>query len=558
MISSSFLAPPTGCVHCSLARARFGVLFYALCAFLVISIHILCAPVVLQAQPNGGNVYQQIRKFSDVLNLVQRNYVDTVDLQKITEAAIRGLLQQLDPHSVYLPAKLQKQEDEKFQGNYAGIGILFRIINDTITVLAPTIGGPSEKLGIRCNDKIVKIDNASAIGMKLDEVPTKLKGAPGTRVTVHIKREGSPSLIPYTIVRDAVPIKSVDAGYIIEGTDVGHIYVNKFAATTTDEVVETAHKLRKMGMKRLILDLRWNGGGLLGQAFALADEFIPAGKTIVFTKTRGGAMGETLMSTRGGSLEQIPLVVLINAGSASASEIVSGAVQDLDRALVVGETSFGKGLVQMPYTLPDSSAVRITIARYYTPSGRSIQRDYKDRSKYYNLDGREALEEGSNFEHTNEKDSTRPKYKTSSGRTVYGGGGIVPDFIVKSDTLSLFMRTLAKAGALTEFADSYILTNGNTIRETYNRDIALFLQRFSFDDKDMATLKSIALQRKVQWNDDNFKAQEKDIRRYLKGLLTTYIWMTQPEFTEAFAQRKEIDKAVELFPEATKIARLAR
>jgi carboxyl-terminal processing protease len=514
-------------------------------------------PILVQAQQKSTTINQQIMKFNDVLNLAYRNYVDTVDINNLTESAIRGLLSRLDPHSVYIPAKQQEDETDKFKGNYAGIGVLFKIVNDTITVLAPSINGPSEKLGIRCNDKIVKINNENAVGLKQSDVPPKLRGEEGTRVTVHIKRDGSPDLIPYTITRDAVAIKSVDAAYMLDGGEVGYVYVNKFAATTTAEVVEATQRLKKQGMKKMILDLRSNGGGLLGQAFALADEFIPLGKTIVFTKTRGGQVGESFVSTRGGALEQIPLVVLINSGSASASEIVSGAMQDLDRGLVVGETSFGKGLVQIPYTLADGSAVRITTARYFTPSGRCIQRDYRDKSKYYALEGRADVEEGLNLDHKGEKDSTRPKYRTISGRVVYGGGGIVPDYVVKSDTASKLMQSLFRSALYIEFCDKYVLANGNALRETYNRDIAQYLQKFELDEKAMNDLRVLAKSRKVEWDEAEFKTNEDFLKRFLKGWLTTYLWTASNEFAEVYMQRKEVDKAVALFPEAMKVAKFS-
>jgi carboxyl-terminal processing protease len=534
---------------------QFALPMFALPIFAIICV--LLSPVLTHAQQKGGTtVNQQIMKFSDVLNLAYRNYVDTVDMSALTESAIRGLLSKLDPHSVYIPAKQQEDETDKFKGNYAGIGVLFKIVNDTITVLAPSINGPSEKLGIRCNDKIVKINNENAVGLKQSDVPPKLRGEEGTRVTVHVKREGSPDLIPYTITRDAVAIKSVDAAYMLD-SETGYVYVNKFAATTTSEVVEAAQRLKKQGMKKLVLDLRSNGGGLLGQAFALADEFIPPGKTIVFTKTRGGQVGESFVSTRGGSLEQIPLVVLINSGSASASEIVSGAMQDLDRGLVVGETSFGKGLVQIPYMLADGSAVRITTARYFTPSGRCIQRDYKDKGKYYALEGRAEVEEGLNLDHKGEKDSTRPKYRTVSGRVVYGGGGIVPDYVVKSDTASKLMQTVFRSALYIDFCDKYVLMNGNTLRETYNRDIAQYLQKFEFDDKAIDELRSLAKAKKLDWDDAEFKANEEYLKRFLKGWITTYLWTASNEFAEVYMQRREVDKAIALFPEAAKVAKFS-
>jgi carboxyl-terminal processing protease len=512
----------------------------------------LCA--VAQEQ---NNTMSQIRKFGDIINLINQNYVDSVNLPQITESAIRGMLQKLDPHSTYLPPKVRESEAERFQGNYFGIGVLFRMMQDTITVLTPLIGGPSERLGVLCGDKIVKINGENAIGLKTDDVPKKLKGERGTKVTVHIKREGSPNLIPITIAREGVPIRTVDASWIIEGTDIGYIYVNKFAATTVTEVQQAALNLKVQGMKKLILDLRNNAGGYLQQAFGLVDEFVPAGKTIVYTKARNEVLSERYFSTRAGNLENIPLIVLINSGSASASEIVSGAIQDLDRGLVVGETSFGKGLVQVPYQLADGSELRLTIARYYTPSGRSIQRSYAgDRSKYYALEGREDVEEGANLDHKHENDTTpRPKFKTAAGRTVYGGGGIVPDYVVKNDTASKFMRSMSRAGVIQDFADNIIVKHGNDFRAKYAKDIVQFLQKYDLDEKALAELKRTATERKVDWKDDDFVRDAAILNRSIKALLTTYIWNTSSEFVESYVENKEVEKAVQLFPEAMKIAR---
>lgn len=513
-------------------------------------------PRSLAAQEQN-NTMTQIRKFGDIINLINQNYVDSVNLPQITESAVRGMLQKLDPHSTYLPPKVRESEAERFQGNYFGIGVLFRMMQDTITVLTPLIGGPSERLGVLCGDKIVKINGENAVGLKTDDVPKKLKGERGTKVTVHIKREGSSNLIPLTISREGVAIRTVDASWMIEGTDIGYIYVNKFAATTVSEVQQAAANLKLQGMKKLILDLRNNAGGYLQQAFGLVDEFIPAGKTIVYTKARNEVLSERYFSTRAGSLENIPLIVLINSGSASASEIVSGAIQDLDRGLVVGETSFGKGLVQVPYQLADGSELRLTIARYYTPSGRSIQRSYAgDRSKYYALEGREDVEEGANLDHKHENDTTpRPKFKTAAGRTVYGGGGIVPDYVVKNDTASKFMRSMSRAGVIQDFADNIIVKHGNEFRAKYAKDIVQFLQKYDLDSTALSELKRTATDRKVEWKEEDFVRDTAILNRSIKALLTTYIWNTSPEFVESYVENKEVEKAVQLFPEAMKIAR---
>lgn len=507
---------------------------------------------------SDGNIFQDIRKFSDVLNLASRNYVDTVNTSQLTESAIIALLKDLDPHSVYLPAKKKQDEEERFRGNYPGVGILFRMTKDTITVLVPIIGGESERLGIMCADKIVTINGNSAVGIPMDSVPKLLKGPSGTRVSVGVKREDTPGLIPFTITRGPVPLKTIDAYYILEGTDIGYIYLNKFAETTHFEFIKAVKELKQKGMKKLILDLRWNSGGIMTQATAIIDEFIDGRKRILYTKGRRGDMSEEFYSTAGGELTDIPLVVLINYSSASASEIVAGAIQDLDRGVIVGTTSFGKGLVQRQYPLEDGSAFRLTISRYYTPSGRSIQRDYTDREKYYALDGVADLEEGENFQHTGEADTSRPRFITARGRTVLGGGGIVPDYIVAHDTIGAFTRELLRQGVISAVVDELVLSKGNDIRRVFNKELDLFIKRFSIDDNVISLLKAKAEENKLTWKEDEFIAERDQIDRVVRVWITNYIWSTSNEFLEAYIREKQIKKAIEMFPEAEKYSQLYR
>ncbi len=400
---------------------------------------------------SSDNVFFQLGKFQDAFNLVYRNSVDPVESQKLVEKAIRCMLEDgmEDPYAEYFPPKQREQWNENFQANYQGIGVSFRVIQDTITIIIPMIGGPSDKLGLECNDKIIKINGENAIGIATDSVPKRLKGPAGTSVTVTIKRAGRDPF-DVTIARGRIPISTVDAYYMVENSDIGYIYLNRFAETTTQEVVDAAQELRKQGMKKLILDLRYNGGGLLDQAWRLADEFVRGGKTLVYTKARNEAMNQTFTSTDGGALEDLPVVVLVNVGSASASEILAGALQDLDRALVVGETTFGKGLVQQVYSFNDGSGMKFTTAKYYTPSGRLIQREFKTKEEFAKLERKELAKEGANLDHgadvahAAKKDSARPVFKPVSGRTVYGGGGIVPDYVVKTDTISKLLKSFNK------------------------------------------------------------------------------------------------------------------
>ncbi|MCX7930162.1 MAG: S41 family peptidase [Chlorobi bacterium] len=507
---------------------------------------------------SGDSVYDQVEKFSTILNMAAKNYVEEVDTQKLTEAAIKGMLAELDPHSVYIPPKEMKRVEEDFRGSFEGIGVEFDIINDTITIVSPIAGGPSEKLGILPGDKIVKIDGENAVGMSREDVPKKLRGPKGTVVTVGIKREGEPKLLEFVITRDKIPLYSVTATYMVPSTDIGYISLNRFAATTYREFMESIAKLRQQGMKRLVLDLRNNPGGYMDQARLIADEFIPAGYKIVYTKARRPEFEEVYTSTSGGSLEKTPVVVLINGGSASASEIVSGALQDLDRGLVIGETSFGKGLVQRQYELGDGSGLRLTIARYYTPSGRLIQRPYKDKDKYYRGEGRIEADEEENLSHDAEKiDTTRPVFRTLSGRKVYGGGGITPDYFVKSDTINTLSRQLRSKGVFFEYVtNEYLKVHSTALHQRYGDDIYRFAQEFTVTDDMIAGLKALSTKKGIEWNDGLYYQDKDFIRTELKARVAYGLFGSTGSSLVYIPLDRQLKKAIELLPEAARIARL--
>lgn len=516
---------------------------------------------------SSDNVYSLKQKFDHVFNMTYKNYVDEVDASKLTEGAIKGMLEDLDPHSVYINAEQMKGVEEDFTGSFEGIGVQFDIINDTITVVSPIAGGPSEELGILAGDKIVKIDGEDAVGMSRDVVPKKLKGPKGTIVEVAVKRNDIKELIDFQIKRDKIPIYTVDASYIVPGTEIGIITVNRFAATTHDEMMQAAEKLLNQGMKKLILDLRGNPGGFLTQAFYMADEFLREGDMIVYTRGRRPEMDEEFKASSGGKLENIPLIVMINAGSASASEIVSGAVQDLDRGLVVGNTSFGKGLVQRQYPLPDGSAFRLTISRYYTPSGRSIQRPYEDKENYRRLVGRLELEEGINIEHALEKinkdnkgedkidmDSI-PIFKTKKGRTVLGGGGITPDYVVKSDTITKLSVKMRMNRVFYEYVANN-LNNGKNIPEQFKKDFLKFYNEYEVSDKMLDELKELAESKDIEWNDDDFETDKEFMKVEIKANIARAVW-DRSRYIEIFSTiDRQMQTALKLFPEAQKIANL--
>lgn len=507
----------------------------------------------------SDSIYDQTEKFSRVLSQAVKSYVEEVDTQKLTEVALRAMLDELDPHSVYITAKDMQKVEEDFKGNFEGIGIEFDIVRDTITVVSPIVGGPSYTLGIMAGDKIVKINDSSAIKLGRDVVPRKLKGPKGTQVKVHIFRTGEKDLLVFDITRDKIPINSVDASFIVDDTDIGIIKVNRFSATTHEELVSAAMELRSQGMKKLVLDLRNNAGGFLDQAWKIADELIPGDQKIVYTEGRRPEFNEELRSRPGGLLEDLPLVVLINGGSASASEIVSGAVQDLDRGLVVGETSFGKGLVQRQYPLPDGSAFRLTISRYYTPSGRLIQRPYTNKQDYYSGQGREELEEGDNIEHKEESDSVmanRPKHKTKGGRNVLGGGGITPDYVVKSDTIGFLARKLRSKNLFWSAADNLMKVSGKELRSKYSDDMAQFLKNFKVPQSSINWLKMQATDTGIEWKDDEYEFDKDFITLIIKAYVGRSIFNNNG-FTAVMLQTdKQFQKAAELFPEARRIANL--
>lgn len=543
--------------------------FFAILAGLIIGFYI--QPVI-----SGDNIYQQLKKIDRVFNTAYSNYVDEVDTQKLSEAAIEGMLEELDPHSIYISPKDMEKVEEDFKGHFGGIGIEFNIIEDTVTVISPIAGGPSEELGILANDKIVTIDGENAVGIPRSDVPKRLKGPKGTQVTVEIFRRGEPELLEFNITRDKIPLYSLDASFILDGTNIGMISINRFSATTHRELLKAIDELKAEGMEQLILDLRGNPGGYLNQAFLMADEFLPGGETIVFTKGRKPQFNENYMSTTGGSVEDIPLIVLVDAGSASASEIVSGAVQDLDRGLVVGVTSFGKGLVQRQFPLNDGSAFRLTISKYYTPSGRCIQRPYDNEDDYRRLVGRLELEEGNNMGHALEQlkkdvaegdsaalsdmgkfsDLDSLIFKTKSGRPVFGGGGITPDYIIKYDTIAVMSRKIRGKNAFFFFINDFLEGKRDELKAEYEENFSNFFRNYRLSDKMMDDFKQFVIDEGIEWSEEDFKKDEDYLRNSLKAYIARFIWDREKLLQVYYERDRMVRKAVDLFPEAVKISKL--
>ena len=370
----------------------------------------------------------QNSKLDAILTLVEENYVDGFDISDHEDEILISIMQELDPHSSYIPVKEQGVLEEEMRGSFSGVGIEFNIIQDSLVVVSPISGGPSEKLGILSGDRIVEVDGEdfASVGLTNQDVIDKLRGEKDSKVQIKIYRRGLPELLNYTIVRGDIPLHSVDASVMLSDK-IGYVKVNRFSGTTNKEFYTATNKLLDDGMSKLILDLRGNPGGFLGSAIYMCNEFLEKGELIVYTEGKYRKQQE-IYSDDDGRLKHIKLVVLINQGSASASEIVSGCIQDLDRGIIIGNRSFGKGLVQEEIKLPDGSAVRLTTQRYYIPSGRSIQKSYGKSDKEYHAE----MYIRSDQKEENIADSL--KYTTKSGRVVYGGGGITPDSIITVDS----------------------------------------------------------------------------------------------------------------------------
>lgn len=396
---------------------------------IVVAINLLLANLKPQTRTRTNDLYRKMTTLQEVINLVNENYVETVDWSDVIEGAVTGLLETLDPHSTYIPSEDFESVNERFEGNFTGIGIEFDIINGWITVITPVEGSPSQKVGLRPGDRIIEIEGKSAYKFSQTQVFNTLRGPKGTPVNIKISRPGLEQSLDFTIIRDRIPIYSVPASIMLDET-TGYVLVSRFAHDTAVEFEAALRELEAAGMEQLIIDLRNNGGGYLGQAVEIVDKFIALEDTIVYTIGRHPSLNQVHLAHKSPTHKPMPVIVLINRGTASASEIVAGALQDHDRALIVGETSFGKGLVQHQFKLSDGSALRVTVARYYTPSGRLIQRPYGEGTRKY-LHDLYSRDDDPAFRDSLQ--ATLPRYKTRAGRTVFGGGGIQPDVTVVFD-----------------------------------------------------------------------------------------------------------------------------
>jgi carboxyl-terminal processing protease len=440
-------------------------------------------------------------------------YVDTVNSEKLAEDAIISLLEKLDPHSNYMNPQEVKEMNESLQGNFDGIGVQFNMLTDTLYIVQVIPGGPSEKVGIRAGDRIIQVNDTliAGVGMKNTDIMSRLRGPKGTTVTVKIKRGKASELIPFKIVRDKIPTYSLDASYMID-KETGYIKLNRFAATTYDEFIKALRELQAQGLENLILDLQSNGGGYMNAATEIANEFLKRGNLIVYTEGVHQRR-EDLNASYKGSFEDGKVIVLVDESSASASEIVSGALQDWDRAIIVGRRTFGKGLVQRPVPLPDASMIRLTVARYYTPTGRSIQKPYeKGNLESYNRDLINRYNRGEMMSADSIHFPDSLKFNTLvNKRTVYGGGGIMPDYFIPLDTARYtdLHRSLVASGAISKFVLNTIDKNRETYKQQY-KDFLSFKRDFTVSERMLDDLLKLYKEEKETAKQTASKPEEKE------------------------------------------------
>ena len=521
-------------------------------ALLLAAVCLVSVAATAQIQPNRPQQPQtkgqlNAQKLASTLYLIENFYVDTANIDKVTEDAIVAALKELDPHSAYISKKDVEKANEPLVGSFEGIGVTFQLIRDTITVISPTAGGPSEKVGIMAGDQIIKIDGEDAFGKKVDNeyVAKHLRGKKGSKVTVGVKRGSDKELLDFEIIRDKIPLNSINAAYMLDN-HVGYIKLDRFAQESTAEFKEALAKLQAQGMESLIFDLRGNTGGYLNTAIELVDQFITENKLIVFTEGINSPRQEW-RSTKSGLYTIGKLIVLIDEGSASASEIFSGAMQDHDRGVVIGRRSFGKGLVQRPFNLPDGSQIRLTTSRYHTPSGRCIQRPYENGVEDYAKEMTKRLEHGEYFHADSIHFPDSLKYKTDGGRTVYGGGGIMPDIFIPVDTSfnSKLYTNLVRKGALNRFTTDHALKHRDDIKAEYG-DFKNFNKKFEVGQDLVEGLKKAAEEAKVEWNDEQFKRSEKFILLQMKALIARNVWETQQYYEVMSSIDPGIRKAMEI------------
>lgn len=506
----------------------------------------LAGGVFIGTKINGGFTgtkgSEQYNKIRDIINILDKDYVDSVNTNDLFKATINDMLHRLDPHSAYIPAEELQQATERVNGVFGGIGVRFFLLRDTIAITNVIPNSPSLRAGLKAGDKIIKVEGKTVAGKKIsnEEIMKMLKGHPGTVVNVTILRNGK--LFPIRITRGIIPLSSVSAYYMLD-KNIGYLKLDEFSKTTPFEFDKAVSLLKQYGMQKFVLDLRNNGGGVLESAIRLADEFLPEGKLIVSTKGKNYPE-EKIYATRNGELEKMPVVVLINESSASASEVLSGALQDNDRATIVGRRSFGKGLVQQDIPLADGSDLRLVVARYYTPTGRSIQRPYNGDYEQYMKDFYNRFDDGELFHRDTVKVADSLKYHTPKGKVVYGGGGIYPDVFIPLDSTlnSMYVAEFYYRGVFQSFAFEFV-------KDKRSKWSSMYDYKKNFTVNDVLVQQFLAYFRK-NYKDVHYSAPTKfdifRIKEVLKAEIARQLWEEVGYFYVGFQEDRAVEKAIQI------------
>ena len=505
---------------------------------------------------------QAMQKLLNAEYAITSLYVDTVNEEKLVEEAIKGMLESLDPHSQYTDAKETKELEEPLQGEFSGVGIQFNMNKDTLYVIQTIPGGPSERVGVLAGDRIIYVNDTTIAGVKMknSDIQKRLRGKKGTQVTIKVKRPGVKDLITFRITRDNIPLHSIDAQYMLDER-TGYLRISRFGAKTHEEMMDALKELRKHGMTQLVMDLSDNGGGYLNAAIDMCNEFMDRGQLMVYTEGENSPRNEA-NANGWGEYQDLHMVVMVNQYSASAAEIFAGAMQDWDRAVIVGRRTFGKGLVQRPFKFEDGSMMRLTVARYYTPSGRCIQKPYSRGDKQaYEKELLDRANEGEYYSLDSIQFNDTVRYTTRlNHRTIYGGGGVMPDVYVPVDTseYSTYYRDLSAKGILNQYAIKYVDKNRKSIAKQY-ATVNDFDAAFTLNDEMMRDLIAMGEQDSVKYDEEKYRTSQLLLKDIVKGLIARDVYGDQSAYNVIMNHRNpDLKAAVEVLNDRERFDRLLR
>lgn len=503
---------------------------------------------------------QAMQKLLNAEYAISSLYVDSVNEDKLIEDAIKGMLENLDPHSSYTDAKETKELEEPLQGEFSGVGIQFNMNKDTLYVIQTVPGGPSERVGVLAGDRIIYVNDTTIAGVKMknSDIQKRLRGKKGTQVTIKVQRPGVKDLITFRITRDNIPLHSIDAQYMLDD-HTGYLRISRFGAKTHEEMIDALKQLKKQGMTQLVMDLSDNGGGYLNAAIDMCNEFLDRGQLMVYTEGQNSPRNEA-HANGWGEYKDLPLVVMVNQYSASAAEIFAGAMQDWDRAVIVGRRTFGKGLVQRPFKFEDGSMMRLTVARYYTPSGRCIQKPYdRGNKKAYEKELLDRANEGEYYSLDSIQFNDSLRYTTRlNGRTIYGGGGVMPDVYVPIDTTeySTYYRDMTAKGIINQFAIQYVDKHRKSIAKQY-KTVKDFDRGFTVSDEMMRDFIAMGENDSVKYDEEKFRTSERLLKDIIKGLIARDVYGDQSAYSVIINHRnRDLKAATEVLNDPERYRRL--